>query len=121
MRYNKNIKAITIFILLLCIFLSFTFYANLHCHILSNGYLIVHGHPFSKTDQEKSPINPHSHSRSDLIYLSLDKLETVICFLFVITFLLTFITCLSKFFQRLVPNSSILILPALRAPPISIF
>ena len=43
---------------------------NLHTHILADGTVIIHAHPYHKTDQS-CPVTNHTHTRNELLSLSL--------------------------------------------------
>lgn len=119
MRKKSNIKVFATSLLLLSILVNIIICLNLHYHIVSNGNIIVHGHPYNKSQNEKYPIATHSHSQSEfLLNHSLNNIETVICFLFVFTFIITLLRYLSIFFKQHINNNAILLFPFLRAPPL---
>ncbi|MFO7617442.1 MAG: hypothetical protein R6V75_09340 [Bacteroidales bacterium] len=45
--------------------------ANWHFHLLKNGTLIEHSHPYSKPSGPNQPFSNHNHSASDLLYLDM--------------------------------------------------
>jgi hypothetical protein len=59
---------------------------NKHDHLQSNGYIITHAHPFTKTPSESGPVKSHHHSDSELLFLSIisDPATTVITFFFLV-------------------------------------
>lgn len=40
----------------------------MHLHFLSDGEIIVHAHPFSKTDKAENPLQQHQHSKSQILF-----------------------------------------------------
>ena len=44
---------------------------NRHIHVLSGGYIIVHAHPFAKSQADPKDPNPHKHTRKELFLLDL--------------------------------------------------
>ena len=39
-----------------------------HYHILENGRVVYHAHPFTDTDGENTPIKSHKHSKSEILF-----------------------------------------------------
>jgi hypothetical protein len=44
---------------------------NRHIHVLSGGYIIVHAHPYAKTQTDPKDPNPHKHTPKELFLLDL--------------------------------------------------
>ena len=44
---------------------------NRHIHILSDGYVVSHSHPFDKSRGDWKDPNPHQHTRKELLLLDL--------------------------------------------------
>lgn len=40
----------------------------IHLHLLPDGEIIVHAHPFSKTQQAENPLQPHQHSKVEILF-----------------------------------------------------
>jgi hypothetical protein len=59
--------------------------ANWHYHILPNGLVIEHSHPYSSSTNSKSPYQNHSHTDFEIIVLSI--ITTLSGFLLVLFFL----------------------------------
>jgi hypothetical protein len=62
---------------------------NRHVHVLADGSVILHSHPFDKHPTGSDPLNTHHHSNKELMLLSLfnDSLISVIIFLILRPFL----------------------------------
>jgi len=66
----RKIKPIVIaFFISAIIMLGFNSISNKHYHKLANGEVICHSHPYHKSNGH-SPFQKHSHSNSELIFLS---------------------------------------------------
>ena len=53
------------------VWLSFNTIANRHIHVLSDGYVISHSHPFVKKQAESKDSTSHQHTQKELMLLSL--------------------------------------------------
>ncbi len=66
----RKIKPIVIaFFVIAVLLFSFNSISNKHYHKLENGEVICHSHPYQKSNSQ-SPFQKHSHSKSELIFLS---------------------------------------------------
>lgn len=70
----KRIKPSRILLLallpaMLWLFLNSTL--NRHIHVLADGYIITHSHPFKKSQDGTSPLENHKHSKQELLLLAL--------------------------------------------------
>lgn len=122
MRKNKNKQKILAIFLLFYFFLNFTVYANFHYHITTSGSLIVHGHPYDKSQDHNSPIKAHSHSSNELLlYFTLFNIELLICVLFLLVLFTKLICYVAIHNTQFVVNNTFFLLPSLRAPPVFLF
>lgn len=63
-----------LFLILILPALVWLFYnqeANWHYTRLPNGMLIEHAHPYDKHNSSHSPVQNHSHTKSELLYLDI--------------------------------------------------
>ncbi len=71
---TKKIFLYKLFFIALIPAVLFLFYnqkTNTHYHILDNGQVIEHSHPYKNSATPGSPYQEHEHSSSELIFLSL--------------------------------------------------
>ena len=64
----KKIIAIALIIIILAITLNNAFF--IHSHILPNGEVIQHAHPYNKSENPESPYKTHHHSSFEFILLN---------------------------------------------------
>jgi 4-amino-4-deoxy-L-arabinose transferase-like glycosyltransferase len=71
-RLHRRLKE-SLFLLLLpaVMWLFINASVNMHFHILANGYIIEHAHPYKKDPSGSMPFQTHHHSRAELILFSL--------------------------------------------------
>ena len=118
MRKKKIKIIITAFILLLTILLNISFYFNLHSHLLGDGHIIVHSHPFEKSKNETSPFEKHQHTPLEyLIYSFLAHIELILSLIFILLLLDQFIQYVIIFVRQYHHRDLSFALPILRAPP----
>lgn len=67
----------------------------IHSHILSDGTVIVHAHPYNKTN-DSQPFKSHKHSKTDIILL-----QNIQQYLPLLLLALAFLTALRKFHFKL--------------------
>ena len=114
---NPIRKRFCAIILIFCIvgFISFSS-GFLHTHVGSNGTIIIHSHPFSKTNDNETN---HTHSAVEFLYYTLISIFIAFTVWFV---LLRLIPLLKKnSFQRhidVLPDFFVLNLNGNRAPPV---
>lgn len=116
---KKLIKIILInLVCFFFIFTNFIIYNNLHFHILENGHLIFHGHPFNKSNTCNSPINSHCHSSFEFLLYSLStNVKAIIIFLSAIIIIRKLIVVSVDCFYQFVYINPAFLVPADRAPP----
>ncbi len=61
-------KYFTIFLIVIIGGLILNIILFMHLHLLSNGEIIVHAHPFSKTQQSENPLQHHQHSKGEILF-----------------------------------------------------
>lgn len=78
---RKHISSISVFFRLLLLFLFLGYYSSIvlfyHSHLLFNGVVISHSHPFKSDPDNKSPFQSHSHSST--AYNLIDQLNQINC------------------------------------------
>jgi len=118
MQKKKAIQIIAGVVLLSCIILNITITSNLHYHILDNGRMIVHGHPYDRSEDKHFPKH-HSHSALEfLLYFFLTNIEILALLLFILTSATELTRYISCFFQHFIFKNPFFVLPVLRAPPL---
>jgi hypothetical protein len=68
---------LTLLLLPAVMWLFFNASVNRHFHITTEGIMIVHAHPFAKTDADQFPVPSHRHNSRELMLLSL--FSEVVC------------------------------------------
>ncbi len=111
-------KYITISLIFLLFVLShFVIFSHLHFHILTNGFVIVHGHAFPRNSEDNSPATRHQHSQIDhLIINSIMSIDGFISLCFLLAIFCQPIYFLTNLKKGIVHKTQIFI-PILRAPP----
>jgi len=118
MQREKFKKAIVSAVCLLFMLSLLVIYSNFHFHIINNGFLIFHSHPYDKTHNNSSPIKSHPHSPLELLfYFSLVNIDGIVFFLLAILTLTILIKYLSNFSVRIVYKNPTYLFSPLRAPP----
>jgi hypothetical protein len=89
--------------------------ANWHYHLLPNGQIIEHSHPYSKSANNNTPYQNHSHTQLEIIVLNiLTTLSGFLIFLFV---MLQGIIKRDSTSLLFVPNKAYLTSPFLQCHP----
>lgn len=62
-----------LFLLLLpaLMWLFFNTTYNRHIHVLADGYVITHSHPFAKSQTASNPLQTHKHSKKEILLFGL--------------------------------------------------
>jgi len=94
--------------------------SNWHFHVLHNGMVVRHAHPYDRPEHAGSPVSDHSHSDSEFLHFGqLSNIASLVSFLLVA--LLFFAPKGSQPFGRYLNTSlvqqQLCNLPLLRAPP----
>jgi len=55
---------------------------NIHTHVLADGQIIVHSHPFNKDIPQNTPAQKHKHSKSEYTFLTFTNLSALLLLLF---------------------------------------
>ena len=67
----QSARDLTILLLPAMMWLLFNTTVNRHIHVLSDGYIISHSHPFAKEQSDSIPFNMHQHTEKELLLLGL--------------------------------------------------
>ena len=87
-----------------------------HTHRLNDGTVIVHSHPFNKSDDSK-PYKSHHHSKAEILFFQ--NLEILFLFVFMAFALLNLVKKAKYSFYRIASyNLNPIILHKGRAPPV---
>lgn len=75
---NKILSLLASFLLIVFVFQIFNKSLNLHTHKFANGQIVIHAHPYDKTNDSK-PYKSHHHSLFEIVLLeSLNLLFPII-------------------------------------------
>lgn len=77
--------------------LTFNQSVNMHTHILNDGSIISHAHPYQKTDDAK-PVTSHSHNMKEFSFIN--QLSVLFTAIFIALAILLFPICHRKY----IPN-----------------
>ena len=83
-RILQNTRLTTIISILLCFFFASQIVnksVNIHSHLLADGNVVTHAHPYNKTNDSK-PIKSHHHTKSELLFL--EQLKSLFPLIFVL-------------------------------------
>lgn len=94
--------------------------ANWHYHVLQNGMVVKHAHPYNKPENAGSPIGNHKHSDSEFLHFGQFTDIASLTSFFILT-LLFFrekgSQQLGEYFNAVLPQLQLRNLRLLRAPP----
>jgi hypothetical protein len=92
MDRTKSSFSLILLLLPAVVWLFFNTTVNRHIHILSNGYVISHSHPFVKKQADSNPSKMHQHTEKELLLLSLfsDPVVVIISLLILRSFIQAF-------------------------------
>jgi len=71
MLSTKLARTLIVLLLPATVWLFYNTTVNRHIHVLSNGYVISHSHPFEKPPGDREDPNPHHHTKKELFLLDL--------------------------------------------------
>ena len=89
----------------------------MHTHKMADGSIIVHAHPYNKSDDPK-PFKSHQHTKAEFLFL--ENLESLFLLTFLIFSLIGFKKKIQHSFYRIInftPVCNLLYNP--RAPPLT--
>ncbi|HSV76740.1 MAG TPA: hypothetical protein VLH37_06885 [Bacteroidales bacterium] len=120
---NRKLLRISIFLIILLVLgLFYNQAANWHFHLLGNGTIIEHAHPFNDENRSESPFPNHTHTAMEYNFLA--QFSNVLVLLVFALFLLLL---LSRGFISYFSSYSLYLTQApdlsgrlLRAPPHSV-
>ncbi|MDY0196313.1 MAG: hypothetical protein RBR68_00715 [Tenuifilaceae bacterium] len=88
----------------------------MHSHFLSDGEIIVHAHPFNKTQQAENPLQQHQHTKGEILFFnSLLLLFTVAILCLFTASVRKWVPLKSHYFYSVLENKPQII--ANKAPP----
>jgi hypothetical protein len=116
----KKMKSLHLIIAALFFFLfisSFIIFSNLHFHVF-DGFLIVHGHPYGKTQNNNFPLDSNTHSSFEYLYYSSTANFEALFFLFVsIIFFVKLLNFIQHQIEQFIYINPFFSIPCFRAPP----
>jgi hypothetical protein len=119
MRNKKLKKIIATVCCLFFVFSLFILFSNLHFHVINNGFLIFHSHPYDKSHHNNSPVKSHYHSDLEFfIYHSVATNDGLVLSIFIFLIFSVLIKYLFISTDTIIQNNRIFLLPILRAPPL---
>jgi hypothetical protein len=71
MKSEGSLRYFVLIVLPAVLWLFFNTTVNKHIHVLSNGFVISHFHPVVDKQAESNPLNPHKHTKKELLLLSI--------------------------------------------------
>ena len=96
--------------------------SNWHYHMLSNGMLVKHAHPYDKSEKPATPFSKHQHSDFEFFVLGqLSAISLILNFLLVLLLIHAGLNQTLLFERYRLPHlqQQYLSLKFLRAPPLS--
>ena len=121
MNRAKNIKRLSLAWVLVAIFLG-TLFNNaffFHSHILSNGVVISHAHPFTEKTDSSAPFKSHKHTKYELVLINMVNNALFLLSFFLIAFSIFAIKSILFVIKQIgVPQTPLYIFPLGRAPPV---
>lgn len=94
--------------------------ANWHYHVLTNGMVVKHAHPYDKPDQTENPANNHKHSDSEFFFFyQFSDLASLLTFLLFAMLIFTARShkSLYDYYNSCLHQQQLRNLRLLRAPP----
>jgi len=88
--FRKIQKYASILLLFVLLTVMYNNIVNVHCHLLPNGQVIVHAHPFSKSES-KEPQKQHTHTANQLFVIA--QINNLFLNILIVSFL---ILCIRK-------------------------
>jgi len=117
----KNIKKLSLAWVLIAIFFG-TLFNNtffFHSHILSNGVVISHAHPFSEKTDSTTPFKSHKHTKYELVLIHMVNSALFLLSFFLIAFSIFAIKSILFVREQIgVPQTPLYVFPLGRAPPV---
>lgn len=113
-KYNKLFISLA---LLLILWINYNTFYNAHYHVIDDGRIISHAHPFQRNTNNQN-IPDHRHTRNELfvLYQIYRILFLILVFLFLLTFMIHFCKCFFIYTSAAL-NSIIINIISIRAPP----
>ncbi|MEN8227778.1 MAG: hypothetical protein ABFS38_06445 [Bacteroidota bacterium] len=119
MARRKSSFSLTLLLLPAMMWLFFNTTVNRHIHVLSDGYVITHSHPFAKNQTDSVPSTSHQHTEKELLLFSLfsEIVFSLISLLILRAFLHTYPQILRFRFTHLEPARKYFQVHHYHAPP----
>ena len=116
--FRKIQKYASVLLLFMLLIVMYNNIANQHYHLLPNGQMVVHAHPFSKSESNE-PQKQHTHTTSQLFVIA--QINNLFTLLLILSFIFWFIQEKLKKKEILLDIELIVSFPKinyrLRAPP----
>jgi len=121
---NRRRKLKQLFVLLtlpLVMFLFFNQVAFWHYHILENGMVVEHSHPFKNNPKPGTPFQKHHHTDFEFTVLAqISHLAGILVVFLVLGLIINSVAApFNKYFKTAIYRSSYLLTDRLRGPPVS--
>lgn len=78
---NIIVKTIAVFLVISMVLMIANKIVFIHSHVLENGEIIFHAHPFDKTN-DREPYKSHHHTRAELFFFQNFNILLPLVFLF---------------------------------------
>lgn len=94
--------------------------ANWHYHLLQDGTLIRHAHPYTPNPDDHGPFRNHKHSQNDFIFFAQFSLISVLTALLLVLATPLYTSIIAKITtgNKVFPLGVVAGMPSLRAPPV---
>jgi hypothetical protein len=72
MEWKNNIKKLSVLVILPCVvWLFHNQMTNWHYHVMTNGTVVMHAHPYKNSTIPETPFQKHHHNNVEFLLLSL--------------------------------------------------
>jgi hypothetical protein len=121
-RRRRKLKQLFVLLTLpLVMFLFFNQVAFWHYHVLENGMVVEHSHPFKNNPKPGTPFQKHHHTDFEFTVLAqISHLAGILVVFLVLGLIISSIAApLNKYFKTAIYQSSCFLTDRLRGPPVS--
>jgi len=113
---NTPTKSIAIFLILVVGIFAINEYLYIHKHVFKIGSIVIHAHPFNKS-QDSEQNKSHQHASGDLVFLtSMASFLPAMNMVFIAV--ISSVTLLHKVFSEFLKSQFLYLLNQERGPPI---
>ena len=118
MRHTKLKYTIAVTVILLFVIFNYLNFNYLHFHLLGDGKLIIHTHPYPQNANDHNPIKSHKHTNFEFLLFNLfTNIEFVVILLLVYALFEKLIFHFNIYVKSIRLIRSLYTSAVLRAPP----